>query len=117
MPKPSATPLPNNPDPADVYQAAFDALGKAYWDASDIQSKDLVQGARDAIGDIITAIDEEELATNTALFVQLAPKIKDINTALKKIQADITNITKNINTAASVISTISQVLSLFPALA
>lgn len=105
-----------NPDPGAAYQAAFDALGRAYWDASDIQSKDLIHGTQQAIGDIITALDEQQLATNTALFIQLTPKIKAINDALAQIQKDIAAITKNIDTAASVISTINKVMSLYPGL-
>ena len=103
-----------NPDPGATYQAAYDALGRAYWDASDIQSKDLIYGAQQAIGDILTAIDEQQLATNTALFIQLTPKIKAINAALTEIQKQIATITKNIDTAATVIAAITKVLSLYP---
>lgn len=106
-----------NPDTRAAYKAAFDALGEAYWDATDINSKDLVYGAQQAIGDILTAFDEQQLATNTALFVELTPKIKAINAALTQVQASIDKITKNINTSAMVISAVSKVLSLFPALA
>jgi len=106
--------LLQNPDPGATYQAAFDALGRAYWDASDIQSKDLIHGAQMAIGDIITAFDEQQLATNTALFIQLTPKIKAINGALTQIKQEISKITKNIDTAATVISAVTKVLSLYP---
>jgi len=111
-----ASPVLQNPDPGATYQAAYDALGKAYWEASDINSKDLVYGAQEAIGEIITAINQQQLATNTALFIQLTPKIKAINASLAQIKASITTITKNIGTAATVISAISKVLSLYPSL-
>ncbi|MCU1319285.1 MAG: hypothetical protein JWP98_803, partial [Edaphobacter sp.] len=55
-----------NPATVDAYQALYDSLGRAYWDASDIGSKDLVQGAREAIYDIITELDEAQLDANTA---------------------------------------------------
>jgi len=103
-----------NPDAAATYQAVYDALGRAYWEASDINSKDLVYGAQEAIGDIITALDEQDLASNTNLFIELQPKIKAVNASLQTIQAQITTITKNISTAATVISVISKALSLFP---
>jgi|ERR1035438_3968124 predicted restriction endonuclease len=112
----ASSPLPQNPDPGATYQAAFDALGQAYWDASDIDSKDLIHGTQMAIGDILTAINQQQLTTNTALFIQLTPKIKAINTALAEIQTDITKITRNINTTATVVSAVSKVLSLFPTL-
>ncbi len=111
----STAPVPpvlQNTDPATAYQATYDALGQAYWDASDLQSKDLIHGAMEAIGDIITAYDEEDLANNTALFLQLQPKIKAVNKALQQIKDEIAAITKNINTATTVVSAISKVLSL-----
>lgn len=110
----TGSPVLQNPDPGAIYQAAYDALGNAYWDASDIHSKDLIYGAQQAIGEIVTAFDKQQLATNTGLFIQLTPKIKAINTALTQIQDQITAITKNINTASKVISAISKVLSLYP---
>lgn len=103
-----------NPDAAATYQAVYDALGRAYWEASDINSKDLVYGAQEAIGEIITALDEQGLASNTIAFVQLRPKIAAVNASLQTIQSQISTITKNINTAATVISVISKALSLFP---
>jgi hypothetical protein len=112
----SSTPQPpalQNADLGDIYQDAYDALGRAYWDATDIESKDLIHGAQEAIGDVITAIDEEDLAHNTDLFNNLKPKIDGINTALKKIKDEITQITKNINTAAMVVGAVSKVLSLW----
>lgn len=112
----SSTPQPpalQNPDLGDIYQDAYDALGRAYWDATDIESKDLIHGVQEAIGDVITAIDEEDLAHNTDLFNDLRPKIDGINTALKKIKDEITQITKNINTASMVVAAVSKVLSLW----
>ena len=90
-----------NPDVAATYQAVYDALGRAYWEASDISSKDLVHGAQEALGEIITAIDEQDLANNTNLFIQLQPKIAAVNASLQTIQAQISTITKNINTAGN----------------
>jgi methyl-accepting chemotaxis protein len=112
----STPPVLQNPDPGDTYQALYDALGRAYWEASTVENKDLIHGAQESIGEILTAIDQQELAANTALFSQLTPKIKATNEALEKIQGQINNITRNINTAASVLSGIAKVLSLFPAI-
>ncbi len=102
------------PDLGAAYQKLYDALGRAYWDASDVPSKDLVHGAQEAIGEIITAINKQGLADNTALFAKMGAKIKATNAALKKIEGQIDQITKNIQTAASVIDAISKILALFP---
>ncbi len=110
----SATPALQNQDPGAAYQATYDALGKAYWEASDIDSKDRIYGAQQATGDILTAINQQQLAQNTALFIQLTPKIKATNQALKTIQDQIHQITKNIDTASTVIAAITKVLSVWP---
>jgi hypothetical protein len=110
----SSSPILQNPDAAATYQAVYDALGRAYWEASDINSKDLIYGAQEAIGEIITTLDEQDLASNTNVFIQLKPKIDAVNVSLQTIQAQISTITKNINTASTVISVISKALSLFP---
>jgi hypothetical protein len=103
-----------NPDPAAAYQEVYDALSDAYWDATDIDSKDRIHGSMEAIADIITAYDEQDLANNTAVFLQLKPKIQAVNQALQGIKDDITKITKNINTATTVVAAISKVLSVVP---
>jgi methyl-accepting chemotaxis protein len=110
----ATSPVLQNPDPHDAYQAVFDALDRAYWDASDIDSKDLIHSVQGEVGSILTAMNQQQLADNTALFTQIGGQIKTTNDALKKIQASIDSITKNINTAATVLSSISRVLSLFP---
>lgn len=110
----TTSPILQNPDAAATYQAVYDALGRAYWEASDINSKDLIYGAQEAIGEIITALDEQDLSNNTNVFNQLRPKIVAVNASLETIQAQISTITKNINTASTVISAISKALSLFP---
>jgi len=115
---PAAAPLTTvppaleGPDAIATYQALYDTLGRAYWEASDLSSKDTIQGARDAIYDILTDLNIAKLKANTALYLALLPKINHSNEALKKIQGDINNITKNITTAASLISAITKVLNI-----
>jgi hypothetical protein len=101
-----------NPTTIDAYQALYDALGRAYWDASTIDAKDLIQGVRESIYDIITDLDEAQLDANATALLAIQPKIEDTNDALKKIKESINVITKNINTAATVISTISKVVAI-----
>jgi hypothetical protein len=110
------SPVLQNPDPAASYQAVYDALGTAYWDAPAGSNKDLIAQSQTAIADILTQLDEQGLTSNTALFLQLAPKINAVNASLKTIQDQIANITKDVGTAGTVISAISKVLALFPPL-
>ncbi len=100
----------------DAYQTLYDTLGRAYWDATDIHSKDTIQGARDAIFDIITELDEKGLEANTEKFQALVGTINATNKALADIRDQISQITKNIATAGSVLSAISKVLQFTSAL-
>jgi hypothetical protein len=105
-------PVLQGPDAVATYQALYDTLGRAYWEASDLDSKDTIQGARDAIYDILTDLNIAKLKANTALYLALIPRIKHSNEALKKIQDGVNGITKNITTAASVVSAITKVLNI-----
>jgi molecular chaperone GrpE (heat shock protein) len=98
--------------PSAAYLALFDALGDAYWAASDLTAKDQIQGARDAVHRIITAINQVQLEADTAQLVTLTPYVTRTNEALKRLQADIANIVKRIEVAAEVESAIAKVLSL-----
>ena len=105
------------PTTVDVYQALYDSLGRAYWDATTIDAKDLIQGVRESIYDIITELDEAQLDANTTALLAIQPKIDDTNAALQKIKDSINEITKNINTAATVISAISKIVAITAPLA
>jgi hypothetical protein len=98
-----------------AYQQVYDLLGTMYWEASDLPAKDLIFGAREAVAEIIEQIDQADLRTNDQTFHVLGPKFSAANAALKKIQDDISEITKNISTAATAVAAISKVLSFFPA--
>ena len=107
----TAPPVLENPDTIATYKALYDTLGRAYWEASDINAKDTIQGARDAIYDILTDLNIAALKANTALYLAVIPKIRQTNSALGKIKDDIGSITKNINTASTVIVSITKVLN------
>ena len=104
-----------DPDVAASYQIVYDLLSRAYWESSDIESKDLIYGVQQAIAEIITALDEVDIDQLTQQFAALKPKIEATNISLAKIKDDIQQITKNISTASSIVSAISKVLSLLPA--
>jgi hypothetical protein len=104
-----------NPDVAASYQNVYDLLTKAYWESSDMASKDLIYGVQQAIGEIITELDEADIDELTRQFAALEPKIEATNKSLAQIKEDIQKITKNISTATSIVSSITKVLSLLPA--
>jgi hypothetical protein len=120
VPEPVAAPtLPpafSNPDTVETYRALYDILGRAYWEASDLNAKDTIQGARDSIYEILTDLNVAKLEANTALFQSMKTKIRDSNKALDEIKDKINAITKNIATASKVIAAIAKVVSIAPTL-
>ena len=105
-----------NPETIATYKALYDTLGRAYWEASDINAKDTIQGARDAIYDILTDLNRAQLEANTAQYLAVMPKIRETNAALDKIKDQIAQITKNINTASSVVAAVAKVISVVGAI-
>lgn len=113
---PALPPAFSNPDTVETYKALYDILGRAYWEASDLNAKDTIQGARDSIYEILTDLNIAKLDANTALFQSLKTKIRDSNKALDDIKEKINSITKNISTASTVIAAITKVISIAPTL-
>ena len=112
--KPAATvpEPPQSADPKAYYQQLFDSLGDAYWAASDLAAKDQIQGAREAVHQILTAITQAQLDKDTAELVKLGPTVDKTNVALKKLKEDINTIVKKIQVAADIENAIAKVLSL-----
>jgi hypothetical protein len=108
----TVTPALRRPEAIAAYKDLYDTLGRAYWEASDLHSKDRIQGARDAIYDILTDLNIAKLQANTAAYEALLPKVDHANKTLEEIKDDIGTITKNITTAASVMTAVTRVLSI-----
>jgi len=96
------------------YKQVLDLLSSAYWEASDLASKDLIYGVQQAISEIITALDEEDIAALTQQYIALKPKIDATNKALGQIKTEVDKITKNIGTASTLVAGITKILSMFP---
>jgi hypothetical protein len=117
-PRPPAAPPAKGAVPLDSaealasYKDLYDTLGRAYWEASDLHSKDTIQGAREAVYEILTGLNRAKLQANTAAYQALLPSVEHANKALEQIKAEIGTITKNITTAASVITGITRVLDI-----
>jgi len=98
----------------DSYKQIMDLLSKAYWEASDMASKDLIYGVEQAIGEIITDLDQKDIALLTQQYIALKPKIDATNAALDEIKKKVNQITKNIGTASMLVAGITKVLSMIP---
>ena len=95
-----------------AYQALFDALGEAYWAASTVQAKDQIQGVRDAVHQVLTAIIQAQLEEDTTQLESLTGLITATDDALEKLQADIDGIVHKITVVTQVEAAITGVLQL-----
>lgn len=96
----------------DAYQNLFDALGEAYWAASTVEAKDQIQGIRDAVHSVLTAIVQAQLEEDTAQLASLTPLVTKTNDALDKLQSDIDGIVHKITVVTEVEDAITGVLGL-----
>jgi hypothetical protein len=104
---------------ADDQQALHDCWGElhqklyaAYWAASTAESKDRIIGVDEVVVDIITALDQQDLAANTPAFKALAKSVADANARLKQLQKNIDMIVHNIQVAKDATSAIDQAVGL-----
>ncbi len=95
------------------YKQVLDLLSNAYWEASTIEDKDLIYGVEQSIGEIITTLDEQQVASLTDQYIALKPQIDATNVALGKIKDEVNKITKNIGTASTLVAGITKILSFF----
>ena len=106
--------LLENPDLIVAYRQAFQVLKDAYWHASDIPTKDLIYGVQTSIGQLLTLLNEQQLAENTADFTTLIPQMKSINDSLAEVKQSIDKITRDFQTASTILAAINKVISLLP---
>jgi hypothetical protein len=95
-----------------AYKDLYDTLGRAYWDATNMDSKDRIQSAREGVYNILTELNCLKLKGNTAAYKALLPQVEHANDTLIGIKDEIGSITKNIATTASVISAIKRVVDI-----
>ncbi|KAA6459733.1 hypothetical protein DYQ86_16615 [Acidobacteria bacterium AB60] len=112
----SANTLPailQNGNLLDGYKQLLDSLSRAYWEAGDMASKDRIYGAQQAVSELITALDQDDVALLTQQYIAMKPQIDATNAALAKIREDVNQITKNIGTASMLAAGITKVLGMF----
>src|SRR5579884_1951998 len=107
--------MPPSPTTQADYESAlqklYDLLNNAYWLASDIGSKDAINGAAQAISDILTTLNQGALDANTEAYAGLKISINAVNAKLQTVQAQINNWVHVISVAGQVASAIDQVLT------
>ena len=103
---------PTQQDVRDALQELYTKLNTAYWDATTIQTKDRLRGLAEAVEDVISTLNAQQINENTVQFAQLQATMGIINTKLTQLKADINNIIHNIQTTRDVATGIDKALGI-----
>ena len=115
--RPSRLTYPHEPHNVEAYRGLYDTLSRAYWDASDLVSKDTIHGAQEAAYTSSPTSSEARSLRPTPPDSSYSFRPSRTPTPRsRKSKNSIDQITKNISTAATVIVAINKVLSLTNAL-
>jgi hypothetical protein len=90
-----------------AFQALYEALQDAYWDASDIQ----ITGVMEVVSDILTDLDQQGVQQDNAALTAIKQQIASIQTKLDTLKTQIDSIIHNVATATQVASAIDTAVS------
>jgi hypothetical protein len=117
-PTPTSPPVPAPLDPQALkdYTASLeqlhDLLTNAYWVATSIEAKDALTGLSQAVFDILTTFEQEEIETATPEYVALKGTVNAVNVKLQAVQTQINDWIHKIDVATKVVGAIAQALAL-----
>lgn len=101
-------------DLRDAYHAVHDVLATLYWQCPDATTRGVVFAAREQVGQILDALNQQQLDQNTQEFAALLPKVQATNVALADLQGEVSRMTHDLGTVAKVVNAIGLALSLAP---
>jgi hypothetical protein len=96
----------------DALQQLYDTLNQAYWVATTIDAKDAINGAAQAVSDILTTLNQGALDSNTAQYTTLKSTVTAVNNKLITIKSQVNNWIHAISVAGQVAGAIDQALNL-----
>lgn len=96
----------------DAFQSLFDQLKDGYWAATTTEDKDTIKGLEDAVFDILTQLNQEDIESRDADFKALTGTVKGIVPRLEKLKNDIDQVVRNVKIATSVAQALDEAISL-----
>src|SRR5260370_31778488 len=99
---------PTQQEVHDVFGELYQRLTDAYWVASTSVDKDRFRGAADAVFDILTALNREDIKSRTAEDTNLKENGAAVTKKLGVLQSEIDSIIHNATLSTTFIQSISQ---------
>ena len=96
----------------DAFEELYYALKDAYWAASTIQDKDRIRGIQDVVFEIITALNQTDIASRTEAFKELTDSFATAQKKLKALQNDVDKIIHATEIATKVMQGITKALAM-----
>ncbi len=95
-----------------AYEALDEQLGKAYWAASTVETKDRIYGIEEIVYDLLMRLYREQLDSNSPAYIQARQQVQTANEKLDELKQDIDSMIHAFNVAADVAAAIDKAVSL-----
>src|SRR5260370_30912779 len=92
---------PTQQEVHDVFGELYQRLTDAYWVASTSVDKDRFRGAADAVFDILTALNREDIKSRTAQHTNLKENVAAAMNKLAVLQSEIDSIIHNLTVSTT----------------
>ena len=99
-------------DICDSFQELYNRLTEGYWAATTIEDKDRIRGLADAISDILTELNKEDIESRDNDFRALTATVQEIIPRLDKLKDQIDQIIHAVKIANNVAKAIDKALEL-----
>jgi hypothetical protein len=99
-------------DVCDAFQGLFDQLNDGYWAATTIEDKDRIKGTADAVFEILTQLNQEDIESRDSDFKALTGTVKGIIPRLDKLKNDIDKIIHAVKIAGTVAQALDTAINL-----
>ncbi len=96
----------------DAMQALFNLLNQAYNSAPNLDAEIAIDNLADAVSAVLTQLNQEGLADDTAQLQALQPSVDEVNTQLVAAQAQVNTWVKDVGVAAQIASVMAKAVQL-----
>lgn len=96
----------------DAFQQLYQQLSEGYWASTTIDAKDRIRGLADAVSEILTEINRDDIESRTNDFKALTETVKGINPRLDTLGKEIDQLIHAVKTGQNVAKAIDKAISL-----
>jgi hypothetical protein len=95
----------------DRYQQLHDAIAHARETCTELGERQRLRKSAEEVRTLITAMDQEDMASRTGAFEALGTQVQSANSSLEKLKQDIAGIVQDAAIAAKVVGAIDSAIT------